>query len=317
MLVRSETRTIRPFQGIGNFDGLLAGTVLELDEKEFSPGTLILPLSKLRTAQLKLKFNFDLKTLKSEVSNSKYSTEELSLVIFARSNTLRRSIILLNEKFTELDPELDLEIDRLKYERIVFADEGGFQIVIGVVLNKQRNPKPLEASRPGTWLGKIDFKLKPEIEFSNFSPLPLTKAIRERFSLKSGAYTYVDFSEDILTAEELNDSITFYLDEDVLNLLLTDESDKLAVALQFQLAVQAISSIVIFLSNQLRNEGQEITDLNPDSGASRFLNKVAVDCNVNVYELIERGQKDIAYLQALIESRFKMSSVIERALKDS
>lgn len=317
MIVRSETRTIRPFQNILTFSDLFDNTVIDVDEVDYPAGVILLPATKLRAAQLKLKLNVDLVLLKSLIKKSNFSEKELSLVIFARSNTHRRAIILMNETIGELTDLDDFEIDRLQFERIVFADEGGFQIIIGLILNKAKSPKPLEVWRPGTWLSKTDFKFKPEVEFSNFSPLPLTKAIRERFDLKAGTYTYIDFSEDILSSEELNDSITFYLDEDVLNLLLTDETDKLAVALQFQLAVQTISSIIAFLSNQLKAEGLEFSDLNPESGAARFINKVALDCQTNVNELIERARVDIAYLNSLIESRFKLSSVIEKALKDS
>ena len=57
MIIRSESRTIRPFEGLGLAEEIFSRTTLLIDSKEHEVGSLLLPASHVKTGFLALKTN--------------------------------------------------------------------------------------------------------------------------------------------------------------------------------------------------------------------------------------------------------------------
>ena len=125
--------------------------------------------------------------------------------------------------------------------------------------------------------------------------------------------TYGRFFAEFL--EDLGDGVVAYLDEDVLNLLLTDEDESVSVAVQTQFAVQTLFVIAKQISQEMTAGNKELQELNPESGALRFIMRMADECKVDANDLLELALKNESKLQAMIESRFGLATKLQKLLK--
>lgn len=317
MIIRSESRTIRPFSGLSLAEEIFSRTTLSMDNNEHEQGSLLLPSSQVRNSTLAVNTKTSLEEIRKACDAAKVPHKSARYVVYARSRMLRRSTLIYEHSLSRNEFDEVITIDRLSEDRIVFGDQSGYEITTALILWEELAFKTLQATEPGTWLGRSRFRIRPENDFSSFSPLPLDKATRNTLGLRTGTYSFIDIQEDLLTLEDLSDGVRVYLDEDVLNLLLTDESDSIAMAVQAQLAVSAIASITQYIGNELKSDGSTIGDLSEDVGASRFIYKLASNCKIDPNELVEMSVKNSNLLVSLIESQFNLASSIERLLKDN
>jgi len=317
VIIRSESRTIRPFEGLSLAEKIFARTTLLIDSKEHEAGSLLLPGSQVRTANLAIKTNTSLKELQQACTDAGVPHDSARYVVFARSRMLRKSTIILDHPIHRKNFDETLEIDRMIEDKLVFGDQSGFEISVALIVWETLDKKPLKVSEPGTWLGRSRFRVRPESDFSSFSPLHLDKVTRDRLGLREGTYSHIEIQDDILALEDLSDGVQVYLDEDVLNLLLQDESDGIAKAIQTQLAVTTISSITQFIAHELKTEGKLLDDLGEDIGANRFIRKLAADSKIAPEDLLDLGLTASNHLVSLVESRFNLSNAIERLLKEN
>jgi hypothetical protein len=276
-----------------------------------------LPASQVKTGTFAIKTNTNLKELQKACDDAGVPLVSARYVIYARSRMLRRSTIIYDHPINRKDFLETVEIDRISEDKLVFGDQSGFEISSALIVWDTLEKKPLRVSDPGTWLGRARFRVRPESDFSSFSPLHLDKLTRERLGLREGTYSHIDIQDDILSLEDLSDGVQVYLDEDVLNLLLQDETDGMAKAIQTQLAVTTISSITQFIAQQIKSEGMQFEDLGEDIGANRFIRKLASDSKIAPEDLLEKALTQSNHLVSLIESKFNLSNAIERLLKEN
>jgi hypothetical protein len=317
MIIRSESRTVRPFEGLSLAEEIFSRTVLLIDNKEHESGSLLIPGSQVKTGNFALKTNTDLSELQKACDDAGVPHESARYVIYARSRMLRKSTIIYDHPLNRKDFLDTVEIDRMNEDKLVFGDQSGFEISSALIVWDVLEKKPLKVSEPGTWLGRSRFKIRPESDFSSFSPLHLDKLTRERLRLREGTYSHIEIQDDILVIEDLSDGVQVYLDEDVLNLLLQDETDGMAKAIQTQLAVTTISSITQFIAQELKSENLILEDLGEDIGANRFIRKLASDAKIAPEDLLDMALTKSNHLVSLVESRFNLSNAIERLLKEN
>ena len=317
MIIRSESRVVRPFQGLDRAEKIFERTKLLVDGHEHDAGSLLLPASQVKTSNLAVKTGTDIAELRSACKEAGVPPESARYVIFARSRMLRKSTLIYDHPINRDDFNEIVEIDRLNEEKLVFGDQSGYEISIALIVWELVPQAPLQVSEPGTWLGRSRFRIRPESDFSSFSPLHLDKLTRERLHLREGTYSHIDIQDDLLILEDLSDGVQVYLDEDVLNLLLQDESDGMAKAIQTQLAVNTIAAITQYIAQEIKRDGITLSDVGEDIGASRFINKLAADVKIDPEDLLEMGLNKTNHLVSLIESRFNLSNSIERLLKEN
>jgi hypothetical protein len=317
VIIRSESRTIRPFEGLSAAEDIFSRTLLVVDGKEYEPGSLLLPGNQVRTSNLTIKTSTNLKEVQQACSDAGVPHKSARYVVFARSRMLRKSTIIYDHPIDRRDFLESIEIDRLAEEKLVFGDQSGFEISAALILWDALDKQPLKVSDPGTWLGRARFRIRPESDFSSFSPLHLDKPTRERLGLREGTYSHILIQDDILLLEDLSDGVQVYLDEDVLNLLLQDESDGMAKAIQTQLAVNTITSIAQCIAQELKASSKALEDVSEEIGASRFIRKLAADSKIAPEDLLEMAETSPNLLVSLVESRFNLSNAIERLLKEN
>ncbi|TSA47903.1 MAG: hypothetical protein D4R50_02185 [Actinomycetales bacterium] len=315
MIIRSESRIVRPFIGLDKAASTFSGTKLLIDGQEFDPGTVVIPDSQIRSATVSLQTGTTLQALRQACDKAGVPHKSAKYILVARSRMLRRSSSVYEHTISSSNFDETINIDRLTEDRFVFKDRSGFVLIAALILNEAIASKPLQVHLPGTWLGSAKFTVRPQNDQSSFSPLPLDKAAREKFGLRTGTYSYIDMQEELLSLDDLSDGVIAYLDEDVLNLLLTDESESVPIAIQTQFATQTLFAIAKQISQEMASSTLELQDLKSDSGALRFILRMASECKIDANDLLEMGKSNESLLLSLIESKLDLANKIEKLLK--
>ena len=178
MIIRSESRVVRPFQGLEGAEKIFERTKLLVDGYEYDAGSLLLPANQVKTSNLAVKTGTDIAELRSACKEAGVPAESARYVIFARSRMLRKSSLIYDHPIHRDYFDEIVEIDRLSEEKLVFGDQSGYEITIALILWESVPKAPLQVSDPGTWLGRSRFRIRPESDFSSFSPLHLDKLTR-------------------------------------------------------------------------------------------------------------------------------------------
>lgn len=315
MIMRSESRIVRPFIGLDKAEKVLGAAKLVVDGKDYDAGSIVLPDSQIRSASISLNTGTNLEELRKACDLAGVPHKSAKYVVIGRSRMFRKSTLVYEHTISSNQFDSVIAIDRLEEERYVFKDDSGFNLIAALVLTEENKNKPLQVRNPGTWLGSSHFSVRPQNDLSSFSPLPLDKSIRDKFGLKSGTYSYIDIHEELLDLEDLGDGVIAYLDEDVLNLLLTDESESVSIAIQTQFAVQTLFTIGKQIAQELEVENRELQELSPESGALRFIMRISEECKTDANDLLELAIKNESKFQSLIESRFSLATKIQNLLK--
>lgn len=318
-LLRTESRVIRPFKGLNAANKVLDRVQLKQGQKLFSPGTIILPTIKLKEQHFSLVLDTEHDDFISACTQAGLNPDHVTLFVFANSRTLRKSTLIFEMALNEarkVPKEIEIEDtygDELS--RYVFHDSAGFQVVAALVLNQSLQPKPLKIHKVGTFLAKTSFVLKPEEDLSSFAPEPLTDMLRADFNLPKSCMSYIYLQETILSTEDLSESITVYLDSEILNLLLIDESDQVSKHIQVALAIQTLEALLMGISRALEKDGLEYSDLSENSGSISFLQKLSGDLRLSIEELLSLCQRDPSKLRSQLEDKFKVQTLVEQLLK--
>jgi hypothetical protein len=129
--------------------------------------------------------------------------------------------------------------------------------------------------------------------------------------------TYVNVNESVLSAEDFAETVTVYLDSDILNLLHLDEGDEPSRYIQTNLAIQTIESILNSILGNLREDGHHFSELSEQAAATRFINQLSSDLGISAQDLADFAEKDPPKLRSLLEGRFKLQNLVESMLKRS
>lgn len=317
MLIRSESRVIRPYNGLEASQSILSNVRISIDNALYENGTITMPESRLASATVQLETGTNIKELRKACDAAGVPYKSAKFIVLGRSRMLRRSSLVYEHVISDSNFEESIEIDRLVEDRFVFKDKTGFHLTAAITLSENIKNSSLKVSKSGTWLGSSHFKIKPQESNSSFSPLPLNKAIREKYGLKVGTYSYIEIQDDLVLLDDLSSGITAYLDEDVLNLLLRDEKDSVSEALQTQFAIQTLYSICKEISNEMSQKQIDTSDLGSESAALHFIHKLSSEFKLDSNQLLEIANNDSSMLLSLFESNFAFAKKIEKLLKDN
>jgi hypothetical protein len=315
MIIRSESRVARPYIGLELAEQVISSAKLVVDGIDFDSGSVTLPDAQIKTASISLNTGTSLDELRKACDLAGVPHSSVKYMLIGRSRMFRRSSVVYEHTIAEKNFDTIIEIDRLEEDRFVFNDNSGFTLIAALVLIEENQGKPLQVKNPGTWLGSAHFRIRPQNDFTSFSPVALDKNIRDKFGLKSGTYSYIDINEELLELEDLGDGVVAYLDEDVLNLLLTDESETVSIAIQTQFAVQTLFTIAKQICQEMKTGNRELQELSPESGALRFILRIAEECKIDANDLLELVDKNESKFQSIIESKFGLAAKVQKLLK--
>jgi hypothetical protein len=317
--VRTETRVVRPFLGLEHAEELVSQTQLQIGNSKFAAGTIVLPNHRLKERGFVLHLNVKKQDLIKACEEASVSPKNVQYIVFATSKMLRVSTLIYEYSLdSSREPESELHIDELaddELSRLVFLDSTGFDLYAVLMLANSDKEKALKPSRVGTWLSKAQFSIKPEVDVSSFAPEPLSDSVKVQFGLPRDCFSYIYLAENLLLTEDLSEVVTVYLDPEVLNLLLIDETDDVSKQIQISLVMQTIETILIGIVRALEEDGLTLDDLSTESGAIRFLDQLSANLKSTSEDLVDSVVSNPASIRASLEAHFKYRAIIEQLLK--
>lgn len=320
-IVRTETRLVRPFVGLSQCEDLIEKTILKQGLTEFSFGPVVLPSHKIKEGHFVLHTNTNIDELVAACKEARVPSDSVKYVVFANSRTLRKSTLIF-EQTLDADRKFPTQIEIEEpedddFSRYVFKDSAGFTVTVALVVAEDLPAKALVAHLPGTFLARGNYSIKPEEDFSNFSPEALTDILRVQFGIPKSSMTYTNIGEGLLQAEDLSEVVTVYLDSDVLNLLLQDESDEASKLIQTNLAIQTVETLTRAIKQEMLADGLSVEELNPEGGCFFFLSKLSDDLKLGAQEILDMVIDDYPRFHSFMEGRFNSQKITEDLLKGS
>jgi len=174
-----------------------------------------------------------------------YGVKDLELVIVASSGYLK----LLDVVYRESLAAALSDVQRLRSctdplrPAALQARRSGCAISLYISLSKALVPKPLKAWRAYTWLASADWRVSTQFAAISFSPKRLTEEVRIRFGLPKGTMRYL-YLEESPAQTPLDTSVEYFVDEGVLRALSANPKSISSIAVQRQLFIDSIGSMV-------------------------------------------------------------------------
>jgi hypothetical protein len=262
---RNEGIRLRPFLGVNEIQEAFEDSIKLVVKTGLKTFTLSnrdkLPVNpnQVQNLGLKLIFPEDQGDLKAGFIAAKLKLDEINFVLRIRdrnTGVLRESQIVANLPYAALSQEyLIAEYEAPRPTHIAMNRYTGFQLEAFLVLGSDKEPSPLAPWLTGTILGQAQFDFTTVPEFDSIQPIELTDEIRENLGLIRGVWAHVEFSEDFLEADQLEGSLTFYVDKEVLSLIKAQRKD-LALAGQSLLMGLLVPQIV--MKSALELTGNEV-----------------------------------------------------------
>jgi hypothetical protein len=316
---RSERMTIRPFAGISGITEALDGVQLHIGGDSFESGPIVVGDETMHRAPLALSLP-PAAVLGQAVKQCGISPSDCALVVIVSSRTHRASEVLMLERLTkDADYPEELVLSRQTAD-LAFGDRAGFKITVAVALVENLPPAPLKPHIPGTWLVRAIFNVSPERQDASFSPEELTEDVRQTYELPVGVMRFIAF-DDILAADELADAVHVYVEPSVLRWMLSNETDRVAIQQQIELALLSYDATAQEIVRELRAAHQDpqrsITesDIEPFPAVHRFIDHLAAKCGCTVSDVLSMAC-DGQLIRPFLEASFEAMKFTLNALKD-
>jgi hypothetical protein len=221
----------------------------------------------LRDIGLSINTKTDTAGLLEAVGKARLKAEDVSLYVIAEGRFLKNRDLLVQVPVLELKESFPLFQWKGPRPDSMNDRRHGFELHFVFALNKSIEHVPLRPRRLGTILAEAAFGVKPTKIGEGFTPLPLTDEVRGD-RLPKGTILWVEPLGDLFEAENLEEAVSIYIDEDLHNdigTLRTKESK----TIQIQLALEALSQIVFLAAAELSN--REITESDEKSIFGQYL----------------------------------------------
>jgi hypothetical protein len=312
---RSEPEVIRPFVGIESAELPLAKVQLLVNGDPHAPGPVAFDDDDaLANAKFVLRLP-EPSEVRAAVEATGVPVVDCGFVVILTGRSHRVSKVLLQEPLRTAHYDTEVELDRSDHD-LILNDRSGFTITAAIALLTANAAAPLRPHMPGTWLARRDFSVSASRDNLNFSPEALTDQIREHLNLPKGTLRHIEV-DDVLDSENVGDSVHVYVDEQVLNLLLANPTDLIAVQMQIDLAVTATTDIATTIARELAVQGHvDPTNLDGHAGAKEFIDNVAGALEMSVSEVLDLAL-DGPPLRPHLEDAFGLRTTTLNMLKEA
>ena len=246
-------RDIRPFAPVHAFEELLdkaallvggdqieAGGRKILDEDVFlnSPVTLRLGNANLISAAIS--------SASDELARLDLDVDQLAFGVFLTSGYLKISEVRHRMPLRELASSApDLQLSTPVRPAALRSPRAGCSIEACIVLAVERPQQPLRPWRLGAWVSRRSWDLSTQISFTGFTPRPLTPEAKAELKLGAKAVRYITL-DGVSPIEEGfgEDAVQVWCDADLMAKMSANPRSKASVALQYQLFLDAVQTVV-------------------------------------------------------------------------
>ena len=269
-----EARTIRPFVELGGVGSLVNDAVLHFGDLSCLPNSRVAFDAEAHTFAMRpVKIAWaanDAEFMERRVATSDsvrdlgFSATDVSLVAIATTPYLRTAEVAMAISLTQLD---DLpRVSSLTVNgrpRAFDASHHGFSVGVYILLNRNVEPRPLQPSRKGTWLARSQFTIVTDAAQTLFRLSPMNAAKKEQLGLGPRAVRYLDLDDHdpLEPFADQADKPEFFVDEQILTQLNLAARTPSSKAMQLQLAVDFIASVVTAASRHPEIKRKSLDDV--------------------------------------------------------
>jgi hypothetical protein len=319
MSVRSEPRTVRPYQLPPELSGFLDEVSLRLGDAVLEPGTHKVDESAMLVEDLVLELPEQGAALVEAVRAAELEPDDVHLVVLAYARPMRRCRILMRSPVgaaVEGPVSIGRDIDEL-----LFGSQRGFDLRAALVLAREQPRRPLRVWQAGTWLSRADFGVRPEARRSALNPALLTKEIRQQFKIPAETLWWIRLNatgEDLLQAGSLEEAVSIYLDEQVYNMMIEEDEDPVGMFLQSLLGVDVLMDLATALVGAAREVmGGDVSysDLEPWAFPQQTFRQIAATIERPTLAVFDWAASGGSELRSHLQSAFGAMSISKAALK--
>jgi hypothetical protein len=251
-----ETRTVRPFTGIAEIEGILDEALVDFGlDTCLANGSLIVDLPAreflvrpvvIQWAADQAAFEDFRERLKAGARNAGIELADLEMVIVASTPFLKVADVVFAHALGQLD-ELEQTIDLTATTRSAAfsAPYSGFRVDAYVLLARDLPPKLLRPHLRGTWLAWSQFRVDTTQGPAVLPPTALTAEVRNRLGLLPRTVKFLDFGDhEVIEPYGQQEQPIFYVDEKLLAQLNARRTSPASKALQLQLALDFVSAVI-------------------------------------------------------------------------
>lgn len=315
--IRSEKRVVRPFAGLGDVEACLKSTQLALNDEPLEESSIAREASELAEDEFHLILNVDADAIAAAVERMQIPEVDVGIAVIATGRSLKATTILHQSPVLAGVLPSTIALSALTYPD-VFGDLRGFDVRVCVVLLHDLQPKPLKPYMAGTWLASRDFSVSARGDIlAGFNPQRLTDEERAAYGLPQGSVTYLDVSDSILESSDLADSLKFFIDSGIFDLLHANQSGPLGQAMQIDYAIEFIMGALAEIVREINESdlaGSEDTTLNGDFGAGALVFGVAQKLQSTPAKVCADIRSNPARLRSQLQAALELTKSLRKAL---
>ncbi len=319
MSVRSEPRTVRPYQLPPELAGYLDATVLKVGDVDLEPGNHKIDATMLMGEDLELQLPDTGASLKDFVRAAELDPEDVHLVVMAYARPMRRCQIIMRTRVSEpIASSLPIGRD---IDELLFQSQRGFDLRAALLLAEEQPRRPLRVWQPGTWISRADFGLRPEARKSALNPALLTKDIRKQFKVPDETLWWIRLNatgEELLHVSSLEEAVSIYLDEQIYNMIIEDDDDPVGMFLQSLLGVDVLMDVATALVGAARyvlGGDVSFSDLEPWQFPRQTFGQIAATIGHPTLSVFNWAAAGGSELRSHLQAAFEVMSVSRAALK--
>jgi hypothetical protein len=266
----TESRTVRPYQDIGNAERVLANWIYRVGEDEFPPDSSVsIPRADFLSARMVVAFGGsdeeyeaardELRTVLSEVG---LTGDNIMFVVQTVTPRLKlHDVVHSGVIGAEVDLPREIVVDRSK-ARALRTPHGGCTVETALCLAREIDPEreyPLRPHRKGTWLARSSLQLRTTSDRAGFPVFPLTAEERARLNLSDETIRYVVLESPLRPSDPAD--LRVYLDADLYSKVNAQPGSPGSRALQRELWVSTMTTIVLESVRSPELEAATLDDL--------------------------------------------------------
>jgi hypothetical protein len=275
--VSGETRLIRPFVGADEVQRALDSCSLRCAEGSVvGGGDISVSLDEYLNHQFTLDLgDVEWSQVKAGAADLGLDLADLDLIVLATAPRLRFSDVVLRQCLADRSQCDDqISLTRPERARSLRAPHGGTDLGVYVCLARSLEPRPLSPWRKGTWLGRVEYRIRSDLSGSGFVPIRMTDADRDDLGLPVDTSRFATLDDgDPFDVDPGPEAVKLYVDGELLDKLVVASATPVGRHIQRQLFLDAASAIV-FAAQQRLAEGDASSNLHVDDLRGSLVHKL-------------------------------------------
>lgn len=253
-----ETKSMSNFSGVDQLQETLNDLKLLIaepggDKHELNVGERIELLTPvIREIAIAHSWGVDLTKINKAIEKTKIPAADVWFVAIAENRKMKLRETVFQCDFSDLNKVrdasyVDLGVSRSK---ALMSRRDGFDLAVFLVLGRELQPGALKPYRFGTILASVSYEIRPARLGNGIRPRPLTPEVAELHMLADKTVLFVDQRSDLLSANNLDDAVAIYVDEELLRIIGTNRSSESKV-IQRDLVIDSLKQLVFMMSREL------------------------------------------------------------------